>query len=158
MIVRVLTLEHRYPHEMPRGVRNWPLGPSLGWRINFSFCFFNNHPLTAPTSKVPVFLKRGKSWREEQDGSCKGARDAAAVVVIVCRLLSRAGNQKVLLVWSQHARSEAMTDSSTKAEGAARLCPLLRVEGRLKSSRLAGIHSWEQLEGGGDGGRESGGL
>lgn len=35
----------------------------------------------------------------------------------------------------------------TKAEGAARLCPLLHVEGCLKSSRLSGAHSWEQLEG-----------
>lgn len=90
---------------------------------------------------------------EEQDGSCKGAGDAAAIVVIVCHLLSRAGNQKVLLVWGQHTRSEVMTDSSTKAEGAARLCPLLLVEGCLKSSRLSGAHSWEQLEEGGDDGR-----
>lgn len=35
--------------------------------------------------------------------------------------------------------SEAMTDSTTKAEGAARLCPLLHVEGCLTSSRLSGL-------------------
>lgn len=119
------------------------------------FFFYNNHPLSAPTSKVPVFLKRGKSWREQQDGSCWGGpRDAVAIVVIVCHLLSRAGNRKVLLAPCQRTTSEAMTDSSTGAEGAARLCPLLLVEGCLTSSRLSGAHSWEQLEGqGGDGGQ-----
>lgn len=38
-----------------------------------------------------------------------------------------------------------MTDSSTEAEGAARLCPLLHVEGCLTSSRLSGLihgNSW----------------
>lgn len=40
-----------------------------------------------------------------------GVRDAAAIVSF-CHLLSGAGNQKVLLVWGQHTRSEVMTDSS----------------------------------------------
>lgn len=57
--------------------------------------------------------------------------------------LVRLKNRGVLLVLGQHTRSEAMTDSSTKAEGAATLCPLLLVEGCL-AGRQGLIHgnSW----------------
>lgn len=63
-----------------------------------TFLFFN-HPLTAPTSKVPVFLEEGEVGERSRMAVEGGARDAA---VVICHLLSRGENQKVLLVWDQH--------------------------------------------------------